>query len=166
VRVAAGPPEIVTAEATDEQPVRAGMDRMAGRFFLRLLDRYTPAPPRTATVARRVAEALRRDLHAAAPTLARIASELALSARTLNRQLAAEGTTYQRVLDDLRRDEALRLARDEQRPLKAIAAAVGFADPRCFRRAFKRWTGTTPQQFRLRGRAGSGVPGAAHPFGG
>lgn len=166
VRVAAGPPEIVTAEATDEQPVRAEMNRKAGRFFVRLLDRYTPRPPPAATVAGRVAEALRRDLHAAAPTVEQIAAELALSARSLHRQLAAEGTSYQRVLDDLRRDEAIRLALDEQRPLKAIAAAVGFADPRCFRRAFKRWTGTTPQQFRLRGRAVPGIPGAVHPFGG
>jgi AraC-like DNA-binding protein len=46
----------------------------------------------------------------------------------------------------------------EHRPFKVIATAVGFADPRAFRRAFKRWTGTTPQEFRLRGLTGFGEP--------
>jgi AraC-like DNA-binding protein len=59
-----------------------------------------------------------------------------------------------RVLDGVRCDEAIRQTGDAGRPFKAIAAAVGFADPRAFRRAFKRWTGTTPQQFRLRGNTG------------
>jgi AraC-like DNA-binding protein len=44
----------------------------------------------------------------------------------------------------------MRQAIDERRPFKVIASAVGFADPRAFRRAFKRWTGTSPRQFRLR----------------
>lgn len=148
VRVTAGPPALVIAEDSLDQPIRPGISRMAGRFFLELLERYTPRPCPAATVAARVAEALRRDLRGSAPTVEQIAAQLALSSRSLHRQLAAEGTSYQRVLDELRRDEAIRLALDEQRPFKAIAAAVGFSDPRCFRRAFKRWTGTTPQQFR------------------
>lgn len=155
VRVGDGAPGLVIAEASLDQPVRAGLSRVAGRFFLELLERYTPRTRARPTLAARVAEALGRDLRAAAPTVEQIAAELALSPRSLHRQLAAEGTSYQRVLDDLRRDAAIRLALDEERPFKAIAAAVGFSDPRCFRRAFKRWTGTTPQQFRR----------AEHPLG-
>jgi AraC-like DNA-binding protein len=79
-----------------------------------------------------------------------VAAELALSTRSLHRQLASEGTSYQRLLDDVRCSEAIRQTLDGHRPLKAIAAAVGFADPRAFRRAFKRWTGSSPQAFRLR----------------
>jgi AraC-like DNA-binding protein len=165
VRVAEGAPALAIAEATLGHPLRAELSRAAGRFFLELLERYTPRPRAPATVAERVAAALERDLRAAAPTVEQIAAELALSSRSLHRQLAAEGTSYQRVLDALRRDAAIRLARDERRPLKAIAAAVGFSDPRCFRRAFKRWTGTTPQAFR-RGGPGARPERASTPFGG
>jgi AraC-like DNA-binding protein len=165
VRTADGPAAIAIPEAALGQPVRPGLSRVAGGFFLQLLERYTPGRRPAATLAERVAEALRRDLRAAAPTVEQIASELALSARSLHRQLAAEGTSYQRVLDELRRDEAIRLTLDEDQPFKAIAAAVGFADPRCFRRAFKRWTGATPQEFRLRGQGGGPVRLAAIPPG-
>jgi AraC-like DNA-binding protein len=151
VRVAAGAPALVIPEASLDHPVRSGLTRIAGRFFDELLEWYTPRSRAMPTVAGRVAEALRRDLCVSAPTVEQIAGQLALSSRSLHRQLAAEGTSYQRVLDELRRNEAIRLALDEQRPFKAIAAAVGFSDPRCFRRAFKRWTGTTPQQFRRGG---------------
>jgi AraC-like DNA-binding protein len=142
-------PGLVIAQSALAQPVRAGLSPTAGPFFRELLDCHMPRP--AATLAERVAGSLGRDLGAVAPTVEQIAAELGTSARSLHRQLAAEGTSYQRVLDAVRCDEAIRQAVDEQRPFKAIAAAVGFADPRAFRRAFKRWTGTTPQQFRLRG---------------
>jgi len=152
-------PGLVIAEDSLAQPVLGRLSRSAGRFFRELLDWYTPHPP--PTLAERVAAALSRDLGSVAPTVEQVGAELGLSARSLHRQLAAEGTSYQRVLDGLRCDEAIRQAVEEQRPFKAIAAAVGFADPRAFRRAFKRWTGTTPQQFRLRGlgRSGESIPG-------
>jgi AraC-like DNA-binding protein len=160
VRVDPQGPALVIAGASLAQPVCAGMSRAAGRLFLELLDWCTPRAQPEPTVAQRVADALRRDLRAAAPTVEQVAVELALSTRSLHRQLAAEGTSYQRLLDGVRRDEAIRQAL-ERRPFKAIAAAVGFADPRAFRRAFKRWTGTTPQEFRLRGLTGFSEPKAA-----
>jgi len=144
-------PGLVIAEAALAQPVRSVLSPATGRMFRELLAWYTPRPP--PTLAERVAAALARDLAAAAPTVEQVAAELGLSARSLHRQLAAEATSYQRVLDGVRCDEAIRQTGDAGRPFKAIAAAVGFADPRAFRRAFKRWTGTTPQQFRLRGNA-------------
>jgi AraC-like DNA-binding protein len=150
VRVDAGPPRIVIAQDSLALPVYGGISRAAGRFFLELLDWYTPRPRTAASLADRVTEALGRNLGGAAPTVEQVAAELALSARSLHRQLAAEGTSYQRLLDSVRCDEAIRQTLEDQRPFKAIAAAVGFADPRAFRRAFKRWTGTTPHEFRLR----------------
>jgi len=154
-------PGLVIAEDALARPVCAPLSRAAGQLARELLDWYTPAlaPPSVPApaLADRVAAALARDLGGAAPTLEQVAVELGLSARSLHRQLAAEGTSYQRVRDGLRCDEAIRQAIDRRRPFKAIAAAVGFADPRAFRRAFKRWTGITPQQFRRGvGRAGAG----------
>jgi AraC-like DNA-binding protein len=59
----------------------------------------------------------------------------------------------------MRRDEAIREMLRDAREIKAIARAVGFSDPRGFRRAFKRWTGLTPQQFRGRHRGANPPPG-------
>jgi AraC-like DNA-binding protein len=53
------------------------------------------------------------------------------------------------VLDGVRRDTAIRSMRERERQLKTVATTVGFSDMRGFRRAFKRWTGLSPQQFRL-----------------
>jgi AraC-like DNA-binding protein len=150
VHVVAGLPGLVIAECSLAQPVSRPLSRAAGRFFVELLELYTPRSRARPKLAERVARALARDLGAAIPTVEQVAAELALSTRSLHRQLAAEGTSYQRLLDRLRCDEAIRQTCDDHRPLKAVAAAVGFADPRAFRRAFKRWTGTTPQQYRLR----------------
>jgi AraC-like DNA-binding protein len=158
VRVAPDAPGLVIDEGSLGLPVRGGLTRAAGRFFLDILDRYTPRTIGAGTVAERVADTLGRDLGTTAPTVEQIAAELGLSARSLHRQLSAEGTSYQRVLDGLRCDEAIRQTL-QRRPFKAIAAAVGFADSRGFRRAFKRWTGTTPQQFRLRRLGGAAVSG-------
>ena len=142
---------LVIAEPSLALPIRAELSRAAGRFFRELLDFYTPRASPAPTLAARVAGALGRSLGSAAPTVELVAAELALSPRSLHRQLAAEGTSYQRVLDTVRCDEAIRQTVEERRPFKAIAVAIGFSDSRAFRRAFKRWTGTTPQQFRLRG---------------
>jgi AraC-like DNA-binding protein len=138
---------VVIAEDSLAQPVQSRLSPGAGQFFREMLEWYTPSAPPTLT--ERVSAALARDLATAAPTVEQIAAELGTSPRSLHRQLAAEGTSYQRVLDGLRRDQAVRAVGDGE-PFKAIAAAVGFADPRAFRRAFKRWTGATPQQFRRR----------------
>lgn len=155
-----GTPGLMIAEDSLAQPVQSRLSPGAGQFFREMLAWYTPQPP--PTLSERVAAALARDLATAAPTVEQIAAELGTSARSLHRQLAAEGTSYQRVLDGLRRDQAIRAVGDGE-PFKAIAAAVGFADPRAFRRAFKRWTGATPQQFRGRSDPGGAVPGAGSP---
>ena len=58
----------------------------------------------------------------------------------------------QRELDDLRRAYAERRLRDESATLAEIAHAVGFADQSAFHKAFVRWTGTTPGEFRRAGK--------------
>lgn len=146
-------PALRVSAASLALPVKSGIEpyRVAAhRFFVEMLEACTPRPRGNGRVSERVSEALGRNLSAAAPTVEQIAHELSVSARSLHRQLAAEGTSYQRLLDGLRCDEAIRQAIEEHRPFKTIATAVGFSDPRAFRRAFKRWTGTTPQEFRAR----------------
>ena len=77
-----------------------------------------------------------------------VARRLGLHERTLGRRLQASGTTFQRLLDDTRRDFAQQLLRDTRVPVTQVAAALGYGDPTVFTRAFTRWTGRTPSRFR------------------
>lgn len=76
----------------------------------------------------------------------RVARELGCSRQTLYRRLKAEGVTFEKLLDDLRRRLAPELVRTV--PVKQAAWRLGFADPASFSRAFKRWTGRSPSEAR------------------
>jgi AraC-like DNA-binding protein len=78
----------------------------------------------------------------------RIASRLYRSTSTLHRQLTAEGTSYRDILETTRRDLAEKYLRDGDYTQAEIAYMVGFSDQSNFARAFKRWTGVSPGQFR------------------
>lgn len=82
-----------------------------------------------------------------------IARRLGVSARTLQRRLEDEGTSFAAVLDDTRRDIALALLADPLHSLRAISARVGYGDQFAFNKAFRRWTGRSPSAYRraLRG---------------
>ena len=73
-----------------------------------------------------------------------VAGRLALSRQTLFRRLRDEGTTFERVLDELRHRLAQRYLNEEHRSVGETAYLVGFSDPAAFSRAFKRWTGRSP----------------------
>jgi AraC-like DNA-binding protein len=146
-RVDAASPGLVMSLDSLEQPVRCAVAPAAGRFFLDVLDWLTPRPVVAVTATERVATILADARGASTPPLDHIAQRLAMSTRSLRRHLATEGTSYQRLLDDRRRDEAIRQLTRDAHQIKAVARAVGFSDPRGFRRAFRRWTGLTPQQF-------------------
>lgn len=79
-----------------------------------------------------------------------LAAWLNLSTRTLHRQLKEEGASLQQLKDAVRRDLAIDLLHRSQRPLKQIAQAAGFQNEKSFIRAFKGWTGQTPDEVRRR----------------
>lgn len=81
--------------------------------------------------------------------LVSVADALALSPRSLRRHLAAEGTSYGVVVNDALASRARRLLSVEQRTIDETAHAMGYSERSAFHRAFKRWTGTTPQAWRL-----------------
>jgi AraC-like DNA-binding protein len=91
---------------------------------------------------------LERMLQGDEPTLAVVASELCMSERTLQRRLSAEGQTFRRVLDEMRRDVAQRSLAAGKRNVPELAYLLGFEDSNSFYRSFRRWTGTTPESFR------------------
>ncbi len=77
-----------------------------------------------------------------------IANELAISVRKLQRLLQSLGTNYQELLDDCRREVALKLVTSGNEPLHEIAFAIGYREPSAFYKAFKRWLGMTPGEYR------------------
>lgn len=89
---------------------------------------------------------LRGRLGSGLADIGAVSRAMGMSARTLQRHLAAEGTSYQVVLDSARRAAALE-ALAGGGDLRAAAAAAGFAAEPSFWRAFKRWTGQTPAAF-------------------
>jgi AraC-like DNA-binding protein len=83
------------------------------------------------------------------PTVQTVSRQLGLSQRTLQRQLMSESTSFEQVLDDLRRDIAQRRLRMKDGPsILQVALEMGFADERGFSRAFRRWTGMSPRHWR------------------
>ena len=100
--------------------------------------------PLSAAVARRLVEALPRG----GGSQAAIARDLGVGDRTLQRRLAGEGTTFAALLEQSRRQLAEGFLRDQRLSASEVAFLLGYADPSTFFRAFKRWTGQTPQQFR------------------
>lgn len=84
-----------------------------------------------------------------------VAQALAVHRRTLNRRLSAEGTTFQRVLDQVRCAVAKELLRDSDVSIAEIAALLKYADYVSFTRAFKRWTRASPGAWRKAARRGA-----------
>jgi AraC-like DNA-binding protein len=77
-----------------------------------------------------------------------VAARLKLPTWTLRRKLAEEGTQFRAILNDTRRDLAMTYIRDTELAFGEIAYLLGFASAEAFQRAFKRWNGQTPGEFR------------------
>lgn len=96
----------------------------------------------------RVENLLMPILHKGDIGMEAVASKCGMSRQTLFRKLKAEGITFEKLLDDLRRRLALEYLRGKKVSINEIAYLVGFADPAAFSRAFKRWTGKSPRTLR------------------
>jgi AraC-like DNA-binding protein len=84
------------------------------------------------------------------PEISAAARHLGTSERSLRRRLAADGTSYRDMVRSTLEASAGRMLRDPARTIKETAMALGFADTAAFHRAFKRWTGMTPGEYRRR----------------
>lgn len=99
-----------------------------------------------------LARQIRRWLHQQSPQAWPEAEQAArhwhLSPATLRRRLAEEGQTWQRLKDSVRRELAIAWLADAQLPFEAIAERLGFADASSFYKAFRKWVGASPGQYR------------------
>lgn len=96
----------------------------------------------------RVRAALIEILPAGEPGIAKVADALHLSVRSLQRKLADESTSFDALLNEARHELALSYLRNPRYGIGEITFLLGFSDASAFARAFKRWSGMTPTQFR------------------
>ena len=118
-----------------------GLSRIVTAHAERLLAEQAPPQPGLAEQVRRfIAESLDQG----PPSLRQVAHRLHLSERSLQRRLGEEGCRFAELVEQVRRELALRYIADRKLALGEVAYLLGFAEPSPFHRAFKRWTGMTP----------------------
>lgn len=96
----------------------------------------------------RVRAMIGHDYSKGFPSFEKITDALNMSAPTLRRRLKKEGTTFQQLKDECRRDAAMAYLSNSELSINAVAALMGFTDPSAFHRCFKKWTGQTPGEYR------------------
>lgn len=89
-------------------------------------------------------------MHEGYPRIDWVASKLGATRRSLQRYLQSQGTSFNRIVEDVLQRHAERYLRDDALSVTEIALRLGYADPAHFTRAFQRWTGVAPSAFRER----------------
>ena len=110
-----------------------------------LLIRYRDA----SSVSERIRRLLQRRLDSVLPSLEAVGELMAMTPQTLRRRLREEGHGFQALKDALRRDTAIACLAQPDLTLIDIANRIGFSEASTFCRAFKKWTGVAPGEYRL-----------------
>jgi AraC-like DNA-binding protein len=141
--------EIVFDAALLERPLASadpGLYDLLGRY-IHDLSTHAAAPNRE-TAAGRVRRMIPSLLSTNEHAIARIAKRLCMSPRTLQRRLRQEGTSYHTLVEDARRELALRHLRHSELSISRIADLLGYTTVAAFYDAFHRWTTLTPRDYR------------------
>jgi len=128
-------------------PVPGGDETLAG-YLSESAERALRKLCAGTSIKERVRSAIWAELSEGPPTLRRTASVLHLPPRTLQRHLAAEGTTLRREIEHIREHMAIATLRDRTVPIEEVAFLLGYTEASTFYRSFRRWTGQTPRQYR------------------
>ena len=135
--------------ASDADRPLSSANRQLAALFDRMLTEELARLDKSDVVARCRAAVL-EHLTSGEATEQDTAKQLHMSPRTLQRKLAEANTTYLQLVDDTRKDLALRYIEDPQRSVTDITFSLGFSQPSAFTRAFKRWTGASPSDYRAK----------------
>lgn len=101
----------------------------------------------------RVRRRLRQFLPGAVPDFEELAQQMSMTPATMRRRLHEEGESYQSIKDKLRRDLAISYLSHSRRSVMDIALELGFSERSAFHRAFRKWTGASPGEFRRKQQA-------------
>lgn len=117
-----------------------------------LLDRHAEEmlakfPPRDSLV-EQVRSIIASEFRGGDPSLEHVAEQLRMTPRTLQRKLHELGTSHNELVEQMRCQLAMRYLREREMAICEVAYLLGFSESSSFHRAFKRWTGLTPKEFR------------------
>jgi len=126
----------------------SGADEELCKYLDRLADEMITTLAQDSSFVNKVRHVIWTELSDGLPTLQHTAETLGISIRALQRRLSEEDTTFATVLRDLRREVAMGLIRHREIAVCEIAYLLGYSEPSTFHRAFRRWTGTSPREYR------------------
>ncbi len=118
------------------------------RAFARQLPHLMSVQRADQSMTARIRRMVQATGSAEAASLQAVAVELGVSEDTIRRRLKKEGSSFSEIRESVRRDIAVYHLESMQTSINAIADMLGFSEPSAFNRAFKRWTGQTPGDFR------------------
>ncbi|MEM8599079.1 MAG: AraC family transcriptional regulator ligand-binding domain-containing protein [Bacteroidota bacterium] len=147
-RIRTGPDALVRFSATDARRPFFTADAEAWRFYEPVLQERLADLEQSASLAERVHATLVEMLPSGRGAVDDVAEALALSPRSLQRHLRREGTTFQKTLARTREILARHYLRTPEISTTEVAFLLGYDDPNSFFRAFRSWTGTTPERAR------------------
>ncbi len=131
------------------QPVPAA-DPNLFKILRHYLDDMLSHAPREDELLASIRKTIAELMKDGSPDIGRVAKRLALSPRTLQRRLRDIGLEFKVLVDDTRRRFAVEYLKDSENTLTEIAFLLGYSEVSAFSRAFKRWTGATPLDYRRR----------------
>ena len=137
------PEEVLDTPLRQPDPVLLStLEQQAAAVMAEIQERH-PIVMQTRTL-------LRTLMDEGIPRREKVAEQLGITERTLQRRLQDAGTGYQQLLDDLRRETASEWLTNSDMAINDIALRLGFSEARSFHRRFKTWTGITPGEYRQR----------------
>jgi AraC-like DNA-binding protein len=148
--------QVLFGESTDEiefdrsllaLPIRSADPRLAAildQYAKEILERL----PEANDLLARVRQILVRLATGGQPTLSQVARDLRVTSRTLQRRLAERDISFRRIVDESRRELAMRYVLRDDLSVTDVGRLLGFESAPSFQRAFRRWTGTSPGEYR------------------
>lgn len=130
-----------------DEPISTANYEMQQLWLKQAAERTQPAPDAN-TLSTRISQQLMANAYLGMPSLEAVAANLNVSPRSMQRKLQEEGVTYQQLADLIRKTLAIEYLNAKKYPIKEVAYLLGYNELSAFTRAFKRWTGTPPVQYR------------------
>jgi AraC-like DNA-binding protein len=138
---------VFTSEDLDTRSLKA--DKSINQFMMERLQEKAEGIEVSASKLLTDAQNLIKDaLPSGIPFAAEIGKHLGMSTRTLSRRLAEKGTTYRQLVQDTQHQVCTELLTNTTETVSEIAFQTGFSEQSAFNRAFKRWTGQSPLDYR------------------
>lgn len=136
----------IIAREMMEKPLPTGHQNLALLHDQVLIDYLSKLGK--ADISMQVKKKLVDNLSSGVVTEEKMAESLHMSLRSLQRKLQQQGTNYKKLLDETRKELALSYVKDKQRSFSEITFLLGFSEQSNFTRAFKRWKGVAPSEYR------------------